>query len=375
MTLIQLPQSKSRSSRRPRPPPISILPTTPATSTKSTTNLIFTPASTTINSLPGAETTTATITITTCSSFSSSSSSSSSNQIPTPQTPTQPPIPHLLPPPSTLPPQLHTKKHHDTYSGLRGPCSLPLFTKVDPLPSRLIPASDSQQESLFPITLYYPFNRACTIRRSLDDFLTLQNAIQHIRGEIKGTEGIARFRQTVEGIEKEIKRRDRRRRSQRRKQQRQQLQVQAQQYQGFKDGLERGFLLGVQLGLRLGEQRGSNLQAGEEGEQRQQGQNQLLEQHQQQQPPETWEVFVYHRRGSDTRRSGSSTAERDGVEEGILDGDEEQDESYRLINEQDMEAIQRALDEFLRDVLNKTAGSSPGVEWFLKRREGDCTGY
>ncbi|KAK4230535.1 hypothetical protein QBC38DRAFT_30225 [Podospora fimiseda] len=395
--------------RRPRPSPISIIPSnpttasiiqTPSTASSTTTNPILTPT-------------------TSCSTPSSA-------QIHTPKTPSTllrhaqpshkprqprpPPISVILPPspnisiiqtptttsttstnpiqtptsstttktPTSPPrhPQLHTKKHHNTYTGHH----LPLSTYIHPL--------TSSSSSLFKITLHYPKNRACTLLRTLDDFFTLQNAINHIRSQIRGVEEMERFRlsqqeralkrqKTGENEMKRLKKREKEEKEQmtkvkgdgegqlggREEEKGQNWCVTKVKYQyelravnngGYKDGLEKGFLLGIELGLKLGEKRGKQRELAAEGGDGAGGGEQKLAQggEAEKQENEDCGGFLYPIK---YRESGRSLPE----------------EEY---SREEAQEIHKALDEFLRDVLAKMGGSSPAVEWFLRRREGDCGG-
>ncbi|KAK0618387.1 hypothetical protein B0T17DRAFT_509930 [Bombardia bombarda] len=81
-------------------------------------------------------------------------------------------------------PQLHSRKYHHTYNGTR---QLPIATWVQPLSSSSsYPPTTSDQDgsshdsaplSSYEVELYYERNRACTIYRSWDDFVTLRNGL------------------------------------------------------------------------------------------------------------------------------------------------------------------------------------------------------
>lgn len=64
-------------------------------------------------------------------------------------------------------PQVHTRRNHDTYDGTH---HLPLAVHVCPRPDG--------RERCFSITLFYAHNRACEIYRSPDDFLALHRALK-----------------------------------------------------------------------------------------------------------------------------------------------------------------------------------------------------
>lgn len=144
-----------------------------------------------------------------------------------------------------------------------------------------------------------------------------------------------------------------------------------QSQQGLKEGLERVVSLGVERVLRLGEQRGRSAEEEEEDEEDEEDEEEEEE-----------GVVLDARRGliRTSGEEGSAGGEEgeEGEEEQGKIGDEghaEDAQAWKLVGREDIMGIQTALDEFLRDVLVKTAaGSSPGVEWFLKRRESDCIG-
>lgn len=69
------------------------------------------------------------------------------------------------PPSNPKPPQIHTRKNHDTYNGT---FHLPYATHV-----RVTRVSNH-----YTIILFYPHNRACEIHRSYDDFLALDLALR-----------------------------------------------------------------------------------------------------------------------------------------------------------------------------------------------------
>ena len=80
---------------------------------------------------------------------------------------------------STLPskPQLHSKKHHSAYNGSQ---HIPIATWVRlPALHRMWDYDEDDEEVIvYPVTLYYDRNRACTILRTWEDFVTLQRGLE-----------------------------------------------------------------------------------------------------------------------------------------------------------------------------------------------------
>ncbi|KAL2168486.1 hypothetical protein VTG60DRAFT_7222 [Thermothelomyces hinnuleus] len=71
-------------------------------------------------------------------------------------------------------PQLHTRKNHDAYNGI---LHIPLSTHVQTMIATTTTSTSTERSRSYLVTLYYPANRACELRRSDADVLALRRGL------------------------------------------------------------------------------------------------------------------------------------------------------------------------------------------------------
>ncbi|SPQ18167.1 3d966109-2415-469b-ab7f-5eadf8c21010 [Thermothielavioides terrestris] len=88
---------------------------------------------------------------------------------------------------TTRPPQIHTRKNHDTYNGvLRLPQTIHVHASSRPQDrscndtTTTASPTDSRQTYCYTITLHYPHNRACEIYRSRDEVHMLRRKLSSV---------------------------------------------------------------------------------------------------------------------------------------------------------------------------------------------------